>query len=182
MFLARRVRTHQLWDGGVDPGGGQPESSATEGRSLDVERPQMPSQPKGGNTTTATTRTIAMGGAARLAEALVMINCRRKTMNGGLCIMSGPPRPFDPARATLPHPAATHYRLAHQVLESTSPGKRGGTQNMGARQTRDRWMEGTVVGWFLDTYSGIRQEREGEMPGKPFQRGGKSATFFCLTV
>jgi hypothetical protein len=37
-FVARKVRTDQRWDAGVGTGGGQPGSSAREGRSLHVDR------------------------------------------------------------------------------------------------------------------------------------------------
>jgi hypothetical protein len=36
--LARRVRTDQRWDAGVEDGGGQPRSNAKKGRSLDVDQ------------------------------------------------------------------------------------------------------------------------------------------------
>jgi hypothetical protein len=37
-FWARRVRTDQRWDAGVEVGGRHPESNTREGRSLDVDQ------------------------------------------------------------------------------------------------------------------------------------------------
>jgi hypothetical protein len=40
--------------------------------------------------------------------------------------MSVPCGPMDQATVTLPNPTATHYRHTHLILESASPGQRGG--------------------------------------------------------
>jgi hypothetical protein len=39
--------------------------------------------------------------------------------------MSVPRGPTDLAPVIMPYPTATHYRPAHLVLESASPGQRG---------------------------------------------------------
>jgi hypothetical protein len=55
----------------------------------------------------------------------------RKLCAKGFAIMSVPPLPafLDPAMVTTPYPTVTIYGDAHMILESASPGQRGGSHS-----------------------------------------------------
>jgi hypothetical protein len=55
------------------------------------------------------------------------------------------------------------------------------TRNKGARRTRDRWAEGTAVGWFsrqVPETSIVDMKWPGKWPGKLFSAA--AACFFCV--
>jgi hypothetical protein len=91
------------------------------------------SRPKGGSTIPSQRRIVATRGAARSSGGVCpRIRRRQRPCTEGFAIISAPPPPFwnlDRAMVTIPYPTITHYRLAHLILESAGPSRRGGSHS-----------------------------------------------------
>jgi hypothetical protein len=88
------------------------------------------SRPKGGSTTPLGRSTCATGGAAWSGGSDPQDQPPPKKSLRRVCYNIRTPAAFlDPAMVTMPYPTATHYRHAHLVLESASPGQRRGSHS-----------------------------------------------------
>jgi hypothetical protein len=137
---------------GVGACGGQPGSGTREGRSLlaDYHVAVEPTQ-------VGAARHQRRGGLSRREErrgpaaAILRISRRRKTLCGGFCYNVRTPAAIflDPAIVTMPYPKATHYRHAHLILESASPGRRRGSHSKQGCSTDARSVGGGYGRWLV---------------------------------
>jgi hypothetical protein len=89
--------------------------------------------------------------------------------------MSAPRGLKDLSTVSMPYPTATHYRHAHVILEGASETRVLDGRAIGGPRVRP-------LACFLDMYPGTKQEKDGEMVEKTFQRGGKSVVFISLAT
>jgi hypothetical protein len=102
-----------------------------------------------------------------------------KPCTEGFAITSVHHGPKDLATVIMPYPTATHYRHAHLILESTTPGQRGGSYSKQGCSTDAQSVGGGYGRWLIfETCT----RGGGGMAGKAFQRGGMSASLFCVIV
>jgi hypothetical protein len=137
-----------------------------------------------------TARNQMRGGLSRrkerrgLAATILMICRRRKTMHGGYC---------DNVRTPLPERSSTVYHaLPHRYpLSTCSSNIREFEPGLARRLTLEASvLDGRAIsGWrvrplanFPERYPGTIQKKAGEMTSKTFQRRGKSASFFRVTL
>jgi hypothetical protein len=126
----RRVRTDQRWDAGVGVGGGKPGINALVCRSLDVDH-HVDVEPVERGQHSNNEENSRDGRSGEVS--------RRRSSSGSLAAgkpgterlnnFRTPAVYVDPAIATMRYSTATHYRQAHLILESASPGQRGGSHS-----------------------------------------------------
>jgi hypothetical protein len=127
------------------------------------------SRPKGGQTTPTTRRIVATGGAAYF----------RKTLYEGFCANVCTPRPEGSSNGD--------HALPHRYPLSTCTPNIREFEPMSTRRLalETRVLDGRAIGGmrvrplarFPVMYPGATQKKAGEMAGKTFQRGGRSASF-----
>jgi hypothetical protein len=107
---------------------------------------------------------------------------RRKTRYIGSCDNVRTPAGFlEPAMVTMPYSAATHYRHAHLISKSASPGERGGSHSKQGCSTGARSMGGGYGLWLtFHTRTRISYMiNPGKWPGKLFSAAaGALASIF----
>jgi hypothetical protein len=167
-FWARGVRTDQRRVEGVGAGGRKPGSNARDGRSLFVDRHVDVELTHWG-----ASRHHKLRGLSRREErrALAAGLSSLKTAAGKLCVKGlnnfrTPPAFFDPAMVTMPNSTATQYRHAHLILESASPGLRGGSHSKQGCSTDARSVGGGYGrGLIFQTSPRVPNKKN---PGKTF--------------
>jgi hypothetical protein len=108
-----------------------------------------------------------------------------KPCTEGFAIMPVPQQAIlDPAMVTMPHPTATHYRHAHQILESTSRGQPGCSLSKQGCWPDARSVSGEYGRWLvIHTCTRVADKKNpGIWPGKLSSSAAGALGFFCVVV
>jgi hypothetical protein len=117
-------------------------------RSLPTSLLRSSRSKRGQHDTSIERRTVATGGASWSGGSDPQDQPPPKTMYGGFCDdIHTPAAILDPVIVTKPYPTATHYRHAHIILESASPGQRGGSHSKQGCSTDERSVGGGYDRW-----------------------------------